>query len=1065
MADNKNNKENSKADEHQTPEFKNNYGENAYWLPQTGDATINGCTEDTCAALYDLSKWFFEKTGKRLVLTAGTNGIHARADNGHDHANGWKLDVIDWGGPENLQSQFFGDNLNTQLANEFIEYGHSLGLGMNIEAPNTDTTHFDIATDGYEWTSGQNQGGYNNRDGTHSTKPIGAIASSNRSSNSFANAQRFRISKSTVTLMPNQKTYCEPVYPDLIYVQGNIPNSVVEDVATNNTAQLDPADKDFQLLSSKNTQNLLGIDGNAFTTKAAQDFAQKAFDPSKAILEMKTPSAGRPLNNNDPFPIDLKIEELELHRPRVKHYSLSYDPKIGCTLEHAKAILEISDSTEKRIVKLENMLATVMRYTFAIGSRMHVNCQYWGGTDHRSKYTCIRCLKDNRCADGQVMQLDQCLSCSRYEPIIGQTYDILSNVGANLANIQDDIQAGYMNMEDYLDFTRVEKMHKKKEEYAMNYTNINNRNTNEKDFKDIWDEGIKMNWQTVPVENQKPQINWRADINHADKSPTKLGTYQTNNGQGGDGINAGNSLRAGTIADWMQAHYDDMQRTLKIDVLDNNGDNQGSLNNEEKELIKLAQAAITEGFSVASDELINQAIENLTSEAYEQNLQNACKDAGNFDPVLLFSFAVLASKGDAAIQINSNGGGLFNLPSYSGDGTVNSQCAAAISYYNKMKTQYFDSAKESASDNSVIEKGIEIAIQIANDNSIGYSQETRYGNPNYDCTSFISGSLSKAGLGCGFLGGDSFDTELQQFGFKSIPWSDGRMNELKRGDILSNPNHVEWYIGNGQVVGAHGAIGKELADQISVTNYFDDNWTNILRPTNVIGTSGTGLQPFNNPIIPSQAIKGWNDNLSKIVSKGQTFDGHFVKAILSSSNADENKRWFPALVQTYLKVAEKHSSLSQLTSTNTGGPEFPIATADLTELYFVQNYGTSNASNNGVAVVSNAIGFKCSAGLTVYCPMDSTITIGEDETLGKFVSITDRSSKECAILGQLSSISAQNGVGYKKGAAIALTSDRFIMKWKDENGKYINPTIRFARMNKVGLSSTESVGKQMEVVG
>lgn len=132
--------------------------------------------------------------------------------------------------------------------------------------------------------------------------------------------------------------------------------------------------------------------------------------------------------------------------------------------------------------------------------------------------------------------------------------------------------------------------------------------------------------------------------------------------------------------------------------------------------------------------------------------------------------------------------------------------------------------------NEIVEKGIKIAIEIANNESIGYSQTTRYGNPNYDCTSFISGALDKAGLGCGFLGGSSFDTDLQRYGFELIPWSDGRMNELKRGDILSNPSHVEWYIGGGQIVGAHGQNGKALPDQISVKNYYESNWTNILRP-------------------------------------------------------------------------------------------------------------------------------------------------------------------------------------------------------------------------------------------
>ena len=61
-----------------------------------------------------------------------------------------------------------------------------------------------------------------------------------------------------------------------------------------------------------------------------------------------------------------------------------------------------------------------MRYVFGMAGRMQINCVYYGGQDHRAKYKCIRCMRDDRVNDGQVMQIDQCLSCTRYEPIFGQ---------------------------------------------------------------------------------------------------------------------------------------------------------------------------------------------------------------------------------------------------------------------------------------------------------------------------------------------------------------------------------------------------------------------------------------------------------------------------------------------------------------------------------------------------------------------------------------------------------------------------------------------------------------------
>lgn len=33
-------------------------------------------------------------------------------------------------------------------------------------------------------------------------------------------------------------------------------------------------------------------------------------------------------------------------------------------------------------------------------------------------------MKDDRCGDGALMQIDQCLCCTRFEPIFGQTYEI-----------------------------------------------------------------------------------------------------------------------------------------------------------------------------------------------------------------------------------------------------------------------------------------------------------------------------------------------------------------------------------------------------------------------------------------------------------------------------------------------------------------------------------------------------------------------------------------------------------------------------------------------------------------
>ena len=457
----------------------------------------------------------------------------------------------------------------------------------------------------------------------------------------------------SLEIMPQRKTYCESVYPDYVYVAGNIPCSPLEKTLVNKSAEMDKV-SDYNLTTSQDMKDLTGIDGNSFTGNKAMEEAQKPFDPKKCQLEVKVPSAGKPLNNNDPFPVDLKIEELERHLPRVKQYKIDYSPKIGATKETTAALLHVSDYTEKRLVRLENNMATLMRYIFAMGSRIAINCVYYGGQDHRSKYSCVRCLKDDRIGDGQVMQIDQCLSCSRYEPIIGQTYDIMNEVGSNLANIEDDMQMGYMNMDDYINFVRVEKMHKMKDGSKLPYTTASKRDENERDFKDQWEDGVKMSWKLTPVETQKPQINWRKDINSDDKSPDKLDSYQAGASQANDA--PGSTLQAGSAGEWMQKHYDIMQDILnKKEESDNGKDSKDDSDKKDSRLVEL-QNIIKDGFG-SGKSAARDALTAMKNNGYEQALQNACSNA-SVDPILAFALAAMETGGDPARGLFGKGDNL-----------------------------------------------------------------------------------------------------------------------------------------------------------------------------------------------------------------------------------------------------------------------------------------------------------------------------------------------------------------------------------------------------------------------
>ena len=86
-----------------------------------------------------------------------------------------------------------------------------------------------------------------------------------------------------------------------------------------------------------------------------------------------------------------------------------------------------------------------------------------------------------------------------------------------------------------------------------------------------------------------------------------------------------------------------------------------------------------------------------------------------------------------------------------------------------------------------INKAVETALKIAADNTHGYDQDSRLGNPDYDCSSFVSKCLRDAGfkVAADSWTGNLYD-QLIKCGFKNI--SD---KSVKAGDIFLTPGrHV-----------------------------------------------------------------------------------------------------------------------------------------------------------------------------------------------------------------------------------------------------------------------------------
>ena len=122
------------------------------------------------------------------------------------------------------------------------------------------------------------------------------------------------------------------------------------------------------------------------------------------------------------------------------------------------------------------------------------------------------------------------------------------------------------------------------------------------------------------------------------------------------------------------------------------------------------------------------------------------------------------------------------------------------------------------------------AIATANDDSHGYSQASRNGSPDYDCSSFVFYALKNCGYDVGdraFATG-GMPSALQRLGFKMMPIPDE--SQLQPGDILwwdgdGTKGHTEFYLGQSKKVGARGASygstapGDQSGLEVAITDY------------------------------------------------------------------------------------------------------------------------------------------------------------------------------------------------------------------------------------------------------
>ena len=436
----------------------------------------------------------------------------------------------------------------------------------------------------------------------------------------------------TVYMNKKGKTPAEPIYPDYITITNNIPAAYYDNkeiVGSSIKASITLDDMTQSIIDPTALAVDIGISAEMMAAMSDYRKRQMTFDASKHRNTVKSPNPGSPKNPADPYPVDAKIEELELHLKRIKLANISLTKPQKADKQLAKYIIEVSDAAEKRVVKLENILATITRYLFAIGSRMHINCQYYGGQDRFQKYNCIRCLKDDLISDGQVVQIDQCLNCDRYEPIIGQVYDIVNETGFNLAAIQDDMQASMMSMNQFVQLSKVNEVSSKLEPATFVTSNLLNKKQDDLLFAESggrWSDenGLKMKWDLVPVEEQQAQINWEQHIN--DNSDTKrVGSYQLDpaNMQGALNISVAGTP-VGIAPGAMREFFEKSYANLTTDPI--------------------LKAAFPDSLYDAQASKVEATAANMEKYGYAEALTKAAAEY-NLDPLFMFAIITRESNG------------------------------------------------------------------------------------------------------------------------------------------------------------------------------------------------------------------------------------------------------------------------------------------------------------------------------------------------------------------------------------------------------------------------------------
>lgn len=240
-----------------------------------------------------------------------------------------------------------------------------------------------------------------------------------------------------------------------------------------------------------------------------------------------------------------------------------------------------------------------------------------------------------------------------------------------------------------------------------------------------------------------------------------------------------------------------------------------------------------------------------------------------------------------------------------------------------------------------VENAVRWAIGIANNNAHGYDQGSRWGNPDYDCSSLVISAFEQAGIKLKSSGatytGNMYAAAIKN-GFKNVTSSIamGSGGGLKRGDILLNTqHHTALYTGHGGIVQASanefgratgGRAGDQTGREILTKGYYNYPWNYILRfskfrkgigtvvPSDFVGTFATGGFPEDGWLRASHGeFFGEFDNGQSVVANNmQITEG------ISSAVQRGNRELVSYMQQEVSELRQQNDYLSQILEKETG---------------------------------------------------------------------------------------------------------------------------------------------------